>query len=154
MLPWRCSPKPLPRDPPSSPIILDPTSGHPWLGMSGSYVQDDGGGERVWVPSIPLGCDGADLVPPSLGPRERPGGDQILLLKIGGLILVMIMIADQLLHPKEPPRTRHMTETPFRKKKTCCIKNVPSLKSYCMQNPEIEASEWRQVLLNPKGLKT
>ena len=59
-----------------------PSSGHPRNGTPGSEVKDDGGGERAWVPSIPLGWDGA-------GFRLRGGNP---MPKIGGLILMMIVI--------------------------------------------------------------
>ena len=52
-------------------------------------MQEDGGGERVWVPTIPVGWVESDLVPlplPRALGRSRAGGgtlgDQILYLKL------------------------------------------------------------------------
>ena len=51
-------------------------------------MQEDGGGERVWVPTIPVGWVESDLVPlplPRALGKSRAGGgnmgDQILHLK-------------------------------------------------------------------------
>ena len=59
---------PLPPDPPPLPHPPAPdfqTS----VRRSGKQVQEDGGGERVWVPTIAVGWDGAGCVPLASTPR-------------------------------------------------------------------------------------
>ena len=60
---------PPPDPPPPSPIILHPISGHPCQRTSGNQVQEDGGGGRVWVPTIAVGWVEPDLIPLASTPR-------------------------------------------------------------------------------------
>ena len=55
------TPTPLPHPPaPDFPISLR---------TSGKQVQENGGGVRVWVPTIPVGWDGAGFIPLASTPR-------------------------------------------------------------------------------------
>ena len=77
---------PPPRPTPHSPIL--PAPDFPIsLRTSGKQVQEDGGGARVWVPSIALGWDWGGFPPPAL-PRalgrscawgSRVGGETLIL---------------------------------------------------------------------------
>ena len=59
---------PPPRPPP--PLLHHPAP-YFWTSLRtpGSEVQDDAGGGRVWVPSIPLGWVGAGFSPTASTPR-------------------------------------------------------------------------------------
>ena len=60
-----------------SPQTPPPIPHHPAPDSSGNQVQDHGGGERVWAPTIAVGWIGADLVPLASTPRagkSRAGG--------------------------------------------------------------------------------
>ena len=79
---------PPPRPPPHSPILLHPISRHPCQRTSGNRVKEDGGGGRVWVPSIALGRDRGGFLPPRLYIRtwellrtEALEGEETLFLK-------------------------------------------------------------------------
>ena len=50
-------------------------------------MQDDAGGVRVWVPTIPVGWDGADVDPVTLG-RGGGEGQHPYLPKIGTYFLL------------------------------------------------------------------
>ena len=89
-------------------------------------MQDDEGGERVWVPTIPVGWDGVGFRPPP-PPAGGVRGPETLVLK---LVPTLVMIMMERCDAGRPlsggdPRSKNMTGKITKKnpKKTIFLKN-------------------------------